>query len=452
MKKILLSIISIMLSLSIIGCSSNEIDLTGTWEPESVIAEEVKFTIKELEALGDFSLSEIIFIVKEGGKIYIDDGTTSELVDWEEIENGMIVGEVEFIIEGENLVFERNNIQVLLVKVSENEEIVETEENTNTNTNGTTKSETTSNIKDNEILEAIDSDVLSTVDSLNAQYETLIAEVGDTYDGYVENKDKINEFYYTIEVELANLANRIAYQSHEYFRYVVNNIDNKDTDALDDALEEYFDRVYDDACNEIFDEIYNDLTSKLFDQYYNGILSDAFDTEEYSVVSDISSQEYEDWSDLNSNIYEIWSDLNTLIYDYYSETNSQIIWDDNLDIEGIIADLDEPSFVAEEKKQTSVEVHSETTIAEETSTNTEWKEFLVEYEAWVDSYVEFMEKYNENPSDLGLITEYASLTTEMLSFSEKANSIQGELSNDDLNEYIDTLQRITTKLSNVVVN
>ena len=30
------------------------------------------------------------------------------------------------------------------------------------------------------------------------------------------------------------------------------------------------------------------------------------------------------------------------------------------------------------------------------------------YEAFVDEYVAFMEKYNNNPSDIGLIADYAS--------------------------------------------
>ena len=78
---------------------------------------------------------------------------------------------------------------------------------------------------------------------------------------------------------------------------------------------------------------------------------------------------------------------------------------------------------------------------------TEWKDFLKEYEAWVDDYITFMNKYKANPTDLSLLSDYAKLSAKAIEWSTKAEQMQTELSGDDLNEYIQTMARISQKLS-----
>ena len=81
----------------------------------------------------------------------------------------------------------------------------------------------------------------------------------------------------------------------------------------------------------------------------------------------------------------------------------------------------------------------------------DWKEFLREYEAWVDSYIEFMEKYNDSPTDLTLLTDYMKLMEEYLEWAEKAEAVEVELANSPqaLKEYMETLTRIIGKLASI---
>lgn len=85
------------------------------------------------------------------------------------------------------------------------------------------------------------------------------------------------------------------------------------------------------------------------------------------------------------------------------------------------------------------------------STDTEWKQFLKEYEAWVDRYVKLLKKYQDNPADMTIMSDYMEMLGEMAEWSEKAGDIEADLVNDSaaLKEYLDTLTRIINKLSDI---
>ena len=89
-------------------------------------------------------------------------------------------------------------------------------------------------------------------------------------------------------------------------------------------------------------------------------------------------------------------------------------------------------------------------ISEEadSSTRTEWKQFLNEYEEWVDRFVLLSKRFEENPSDLSLLSEYLESMQLIVDWAERANNIQDDISNDPvaLNEYIETLSRILNKM------
>lgn len=87
---------------------------------------------------------------------------------------------------------------------------------------------------------------------------------------------------------------------------------------------------------------------------------------------------------------------------------------------------------------------------QETSDTIEWKEFLSEYEAWVDQYIVMMKKYKENPSDLTLLADYSNMMTEMADWAEKTEKMQVELENAssaELAEYSAALAKIAAKIA-----
>jgi hypothetical protein len=79
-----------------------------------------------------------------------------------------------------------------------------------------------------------------------------------------------------------------------------------------------------------------------------------------------------------------------------------------------------------------------------------WREFLVAYEAWVDSYVEFMKKYSANPTDISLLSDYMEFMQKTVEWAEKADEWEDDLSGDDLIEYLATITRIIGKLSSII--
>jgi hypothetical protein len=80
---------------------------------------------------------------------------------------------------------------------------------------------------------------------------------------------------------------------------------------------------------------------------------------------------------------------------------------------------------------------------------TSYLEFLQEYEAWVDEYVAFMQKYKANPSDVTLLMDYSRLLGEMTEWSNKSTNLSAGLTGAELKEYLAANTRILAKLASV---
>ena len=83
--------------------------------------------------------------------------------------------------------------------------------------------------------------------------------------------------------------------------------------------------------------------------------------------------------------------------------------------------------------------------------NIKWREFLQEYEDWVDSYINLLNQYKDNPADLALMSEYLAQMEKLIEWTERADEFEDELWDDAdaLQEYLDTMLRILAKLSRV---
>ncbi|MCL2078938.1 MAG: hypothetical protein FWH17_03740 [Oscillospiraceae bacterium] len=80
-----------------------------------------------------------------------------------------------------------------------------------------------------------------------------------------------------------------------------------------------------------------------------------------------------------------------------------------------------------------------------------WQQFLKDYEKWIDDYVAFMKKYQANPTDLSLLTDYLSYMEKLTEWSQRAGDAELELANNPeaLKEYSETLARILLKLNDI---
>lgn len=80
----------------------------------------------------------------------------------------------------------------------------------------------------------------------------------------------------------------------------------------------------------------------------------------------------------------------------------------------------------------------------------DFKKTMDDYEAWFDHYCEVMKKYEENPSDLELLSEMTELLSEETAMlDEMENMDQSEMNEAELAYYIEVTARIEKKLLEV---
>ena len=101
----------------------------------------------------------------------------------------------------------------------------------------------------------------------------------------------------------------------------------------------------------------------------------------------------------------------------------------------------------EDEKPTS---DSDNSNVEENGLRKDFKEAMDSYETFMNEYCDFMKKYNDNPTDPGLIADYASYAAKYADFVSKF----GKWENEDLNDaetayYIEVQTRVNNRLAEV---
>ena len=92
------------------------------------------------------------------------------------------------------------------------------------------------------------------------------------------------------------------------------------------------------------------------------------------------------------------------------------------------------------------------TVAAENEIRPEVKEFLDAYEACMDEYVDFMQKYmNADPTSMvSMMGDYYSILARYTEFAEKIDAFdESELTNAELAYYLDVTNRVCQKLLSV---
>ena len=80
----------------------------------------------------------------------------------------------------------------------------------------------------------------------------------------------------------------------------------------------------------------------------------------------------------------------------------------------------------------------------------EFKQTMDDYEAWFDHYCEVMKKYQENPSDLEVLSEMTDLISEESAMLDQMESMdESEMNNAELAYYLEVTARIEKKLLEV---
>ena len=111
----------------------------------------------------------------------------------------------------------------------------------------------------------------------------------------------------------------------------------------------------------------------------------------------------------------------------------------------------EPAETVEmENEEEPAETADEASDADTGVLSPEFKETMDDYEAWFDHYCEVMKKYEENPSDMELLSEMTDLLTEETEMLEKMENMdQSEMNTAELAYYLEVTARIEKKLLEV---
>ena len=87
---------------------------------------------------------------------------------------------------------------------------------------------------------------------------------------------------------------------------------------------------------------------------------------------------------------------------------------------------------------------------ESDSVTPSFKETMDSYEAFFDSYIDFMKKYKENPGDLSMLSEYTDYMSKYTDYMKKLSAVdKTTLSAADLAYYTEVHTRILKKMANV---
>ena len=130
---VLVSVIVGMVAIIISGNANNESEYWGTWDIHSVNIEGSLFTIEEIEAMGDYSMSDFRITIKEGGKAYVYSQGDGDFVDWTLTEEGINIGSRVCTIQDDMLTLEVNDNMMYFTKTSDKQTITAPDVSSNDN-------------------------------------------------------------------------------------------------------------------------------------------------------------------------------------------------------------------------------------------------------------------------------------------------------------------------------
>ena len=199
--------------------------------------------------------------------------------------------------------------------------------------------------------------------------------------------------------------------------------------------------IHEDSSDEADIDVYG-MTQNDFYQY-------VAECQEMGFVIDYYSDET-DYEAYNEDDYCLWID-----YDQETEVmNIWIYYDEDYDAENSEEETEEPTeAVTVAPTAEPTEEPTEAPTKEDTingGLRKDFKEAMDNYETFMDEYVEFMKKYQKNPSDFTLLMEYAEVMADYVKFTEAFAEWADEDMNDaELAYYLEVQARVTKKLTEI---
>lgn len=109
-------------------------------------------------------------------------------------------------------------------------------------------------------------------------------------------------------------------------------------------------------------------------------------------------------------------------------------------------DSGETSSVAQNNKTES----KTSSVAEnnDDSNGYTWRQWLKDYEAWVDEYIVILKKYHENPTDMSILSDYTKMLNELAEWEERTDEMKDEIKDtSEVLEFTSEITRILAKIT-----
>lgn len=307
------------------------------------------------------------------------------------------------------------------------------------------------------VIAKAEADFSDTAQKILDEEQKMFAEVGDTYEEYVQNVDKVQAWYDSAVDQTEQLGERAVEYGREYYQAVVDNVDVTDDRDVEKAIEEFYDTIYEDAYDDYYDAVYKDAFDDAYDAFYDGAIEDARDTVPYDEWLDVRSDAYESWLNANSDVYKAILDYQSDIFTDYLDVQNAF-YNNDFDVEALFAPVEivdkTDGAASEEQPGDEDDVTTETGGADETDSSgnvsADFKATMDSYEAFFDKYVEFMKAYTADPSSTNLMSQYADMLTQYTDTMNDLGSIDtSSLSASDYAYYVEVSARITEKLATI---
>ena len=292
-------------------------------------------------------------------------------------------------------------------------------------------------------------EIESDINALVAEWEVFIGGITN-YEQYISNTANVEAFYEKILSTSESLCVKLCACSIEYAETIL--VSGRTADEMYEDIDNIYDAIYEDLADDVYDGIYDGLLKdEVYDELYNGALKKRPDSVEYSDWSDVRSNEYELWSDARSDAYEHWSDARSDVYGFCSDLRSELYGDD---IDGARDEIEDfRKDVAKMGGTVSSSTPTTTTPANNTTSSeidADFKAAMDSYEKFFDEYVAIMKKYKENPTDLSILTDYATYMGQYADMIQKFEEWESkDLNTAEAAYYVDVQARITKKLLEV---
>lgn len=411
MKKVVGVLLALMMLFSLVACGKSSGDeenmLYGTWNATSVELEGSKFTLEELKTMGDDTMSDLFFVIKEGGKAYVHSEGYGELVDWASTSGGIKIGVIECSVSDGFIHVENNDVIIFMEKTSDSQTIpVASDKKIPDDSDPADKA---SDLTPGEHV----------VSGFNEATNQTLSFGGidfsfpSYFDVLADDSNESNIHYYPKE---ENYFASLAFQSGD-LAISQDEFDNQKESLAEDLLINTLKPALDDNAELLKSEdiiiagksgwilIYGNADSAFGYSF-------VFDTNERKLIAVFLTYDSDDTSN----------------YDYLG------------DYEKILA---------------TAKLSSNTSSNNTTSTTTDtggWRQFLKNYEEFVDDYIAFMKKYQANPTDMTMLTDYVDMMAKVSEWSENADEFEDELNDPaELAEYTKEYMRILTKMTTGLV-